>query len=385
FSGRIVGATVDFGLLRLWLDMCRKWHFFLNVRSPNGLTASREQCCSAPSQPTIPHFRLIDVVEQCAIAPQPLAQYAALSYVWGTARRLLLCVDNLAQYSTPGALCMNNPGIPTTFKDAFVVATELDIQYIWIDAPCILQNNEEYMRRMDSIYSSAVVTIVSDTDDADSGIPGISVPRGPSQATFRYDNTPYISSKRIFGKSMVDSIWETRAWCFQEKLFSKRLLIFSPSQAFYYCQRASYSEDLILETNSGIKRDESTRSEPRPWYSIRNSHLPDSMHDLRLLIESYSKRQLSFEIDTIRAFQGVFNFVEVHTGPTIWGIPRLWFKEMMMWHMYYNPKLRRAQFPSWSWAGWRGNIRYQTVLPYMLSYDDPPDNGDMWPIDWMCH
>lgn len=205
------------------------------MRSPNGLTASREKCCSAPSQPTIPHFRLIDVVEQCVIAPQPLAQYAALRHMWGTAKRLLLCADNLAQYSTPGALCMNNPEIPSTFKDAFVVTTELDIQYIWIDALCILQDNEVQLQehmRMDSIYSSAVVTIVSDTDNADSGIPGISVPRGPSQATFRYDNTSYISSKRTFGGTMVDSIWETRAWCFQEKLFSKRLLIFSSSQAF---------------------------------------------------------------------------------------------------------------------------------------------------------
>jgi hypothetical protein len=211
FQGRVVDKSVDFTLIHHWFTTCKTAHLESALPKPR-YYGSETIGCDPVAPQVIPNFRLVDVRERRIVLAESGQKYAALSYVWGNATRLLLRNDNLTQLSESGALAQDNEDVPKTFRDALNVAAKLHIWYLWIDAICILQDDEqqllEHMNCMDRIYSAAVLTIVSDTANADSGIPGIGHSREPAQATLQQGGTIFISSKRTFGSALNDSSWE---------------------------------------------------------------------------------------------------------------------------------------------------------------------------------
>jgi hypothetical protein len=310
--------------------------------------------------------------------------------VWGDAKRLLLTNDNEEWLSTPGVLSVATTGVPRTFNDAFVVAENLSIQYLWIDALCICQDDVDELRihmdAMETVYSSAMLTIVSDTSSADTGIFGVSVPRGPPQATFTWAGTTYIGARKTFGEALKSSLWESRAWCvipfstytvlfelifircLQEKVFSKRLLIFTESQVFYHCAAATWFEDTVMEQKANISGAIHMRERRHPRkkglygagvdvnYTAYESHREHFGRNFWALVKAYSKRQLSFESDVIRAFTGILTSIEPDFGTSLWGIPSGEFVRGLTWALStHRVDLRRRDFPSWSWTGWRSN------------------------------
>lgn len=393
FNGRIVDEHANFALVQHWLTTCQKKH----VRRASymyGYEQPEIQECAPKPRSKINCFRLIDVQKRCVIEAdsQLELEYAALSYVWGHAKRLLLRSDNLGTLSEPGALSHENEHVPTTFRDAFKVAENLNIKYIWIDALCILQDDEgqlvEHMNSMDSIYSSATLTIVSDTESADTGIPGVGFTRGPPQAIFNHGGKDFISSKRTFGTSLYDSCWESRAWCLQEKVFSKRLLIFTETQTFFHCTCATWFEDTILEAEESsygsvyiAERSDPSRKQIRsPSYTAYEAHRTLFGRNFWSLVEIYTRRQLSFESDSIRAFSGILKSIEPKYGSAIWGVPQFTFARGLTWLLSLDRTLRREGFPSWSWAGWRGNTGSRLYFPNYLKAYGWLD--ELWELDW---
>ncbi|KAH8756941.1 heterokaryon incompatibility protein-domain-containing protein [Hyaloscypha finlandica] len=178
FQGRIVDKNVDFSLVHQWFTTCKSNHVKSKIPVTNHWGSIEGRDCQPTPTALIPHFRLVDARERCVVIPEdPDPEYAALSYVWGSSKRLLLRSDNLTKLSTQGVLSQGNEELPNTFRDAIAVIEQLGIRYLWIDAICILQDNEqqlaEHMNSMDSIYGSALLTIVSDTSGANCGIHGI--------------------------------------------------------------------------------------------------------------------------------------------------------------------------------------------------------------------
>lgn len=396
FNGRVVRRTANFELLRYWYKVCCTQHIVDTNPGFHGRKPLGQPDCRPKPLPNIPHFRLIDVESRSVVQIDPNQKlvYAALSYVWGNAKRLLLCSDNLDRLSTPDVLIDENEDVPKTFIDALEVAERFDIPYLWIDALCILQDNADqllsHMNCMDSIYSSATLTIVSDAESADTGIPGISLPRSPPQATFRHGGKDFLSSKRTFGTALKDSYWESRAWCLQEKFFSKRLLIFTPSQTFYHCTSATWFEDTILENKERdvgnvyiAERSDPSRKKQidgEPSYTAYEAHRSlFSSRNFWSLVEIYSKRQLSFESDSIRAFSGILKSIKDEYGAAIWGVPEYNFARGLTWSLSEcKMSLRRPDFPSWSWAGWRASgeatlqftdVKVESAMPEQWGLD----------------
>jgi hypothetical protein len=375
FLGRRVEPEVNFSLLQSWVVTCTSTHTRTRATyltdKMNERPRDSDGCRPNPLV-LLPNFRLVDIENKCIVHIDQPTEYAALSYVWGKAKRLLLTTQSERWLSTPGALSATNPDVPQTFQDAFIVAEQLSIRYLWIDGLCICQDDvaqmEKHMESMDKVYSSAVLTIVSDTSSADTGIPGISMARGPPQASFTWANTEYISTRETFGEALKYSPWESRAWCLQEKVFSKRLLIFTESQTFYHCAAATWFEDTVMEpkdnSSGAVFIHERTtplvkanfRKKPQTYYMAYEAHREYFGHNFWSLVKVYSKRHLSFEEDTIRAFSSILKSVEPDFGPSIWGIPSNDFARGLTWiHSEHLMSLRREVFPSWSWAGWRGN------------------------------
>jgi hypothetical protein len=64
-------------------------------------------------------------------------RYVASSHCWG---QLLSFTTTKETYSTRKQ-CMSLREIPETFRDAILMTRKLDVQYLWIDSLCIIQDD----------------------------------------------------------------------------------------------------------------------------------------------------------------------------------------------------------------------------------------------------
>jgi hypothetical protein len=88
-------------------------------------------------------------------------QFVALSYCWGTSQQAVTTKSNIS--SQEQQLLVSD--LPQTLQDAIVVTRALDYQYLWVDALCILQDDENdwavQSSRMADIYSTATLVIAA--------------------------------------------------------------------------------------------------------------------------------------------------------------------------------------------------------------------------------
>ena len=94
-------------------------------------------------------------------SPATPVRYAALSYCWGGYREYVtLSTDVAARHQS-----IDVSNLPQTLKDALFFARKLDLDYIWIDSLCIVQDDrEEWSQQaalMANIYSSAYVVLAA--------------------------------------------------------------------------------------------------------------------------------------------------------------------------------------------------------------------------------
>jgi hypothetical protein len=85
--------------------------------------------------------------------------YATLSHCWGGTQHLQSTMETLNNRKQSIPLSSMNQ----TFRDAVNVTRDLDLQYLWIDSLCIIQDSPSDWSResgkMCSVYSNAVVNI----------------------------------------------------------------------------------------------------------------------------------------------------------------------------------------------------------------------------------
>lgn len=135
---------------------------------------SHDDC--KPSGPVPLPTRVLRIMPQRSSSPRVhlyvspevgvLGRYACLSYCWGrrSSQPVELTKDNMQNLQTNG-LDVNT--LPLTLKDAVLTTQCLGLQYLWIDALCIIQDDEEDKKReiarMGSIYSNCTVCIAAAT------------------------------------------------------------------------------------------------------------------------------------------------------------------------------------------------------------------------------
>lgn len=174
FSGRERPAIIDPNLPRRWLRTCLENH--------------KDTCPPHTSKNrTASVFRLIDTSTKSIVEFRDHRlrdiQYGALSYVWGNGHKTTLRRDTITQLQLSGLLQVVGP---QTVLDAIRFASDMGIRYLWVDAFCIIQDDESdkaaQLQLMAEIYQSALFTIVAASgNNAQAGLPGVSIPREPMQ------------------------------------------------------------------------------------------------------------------------------------------------------------------------------------------------------------
>ncbi|KAF8548636.1 HET-domain-containing protein [Imleria badia] len=371
-GGRYVSAQVDMDLIRAWLHHCENGHgkdCKLSLRYP--LQSRRG-----------PTF-LIDVIDSCLVDAPSECRYIALSYVWGTGAVFKHLQENSTSLRNPGVLSVLP--IPTTIRDAMTVVHAIRERYLWVDSICIIQNDLQMQQteitRMGSIYSNALFTIIAASgDSANSGLPGVRPgTREELQRTVKLASGEVLLGIDFRPGSIDDTLWGKRAWTFQERVLSTRVLIFFDTQVYWSCCKALHSEELALEQALHVQRD--PLSSPLPGLTISPSLEPMEPGEYRTLytalLFSYRQRRLTFQTDLLNAFAGISEVLATaHDDGCIWGLPLSQFSYAMTWHFLSRCSRNHnhvpifgsdgtnevVPVPSWSWAAWScENLRFNLI------------------------
>lgn len=225
------------------------------------------------------------------------------------------------------------------------------------------------INQMDQVYLNASLTIIDASGgDAQSGLPGVSSVSRRLQKSVRIRNTALLEMP-CGEYELRSSKWATRGWTYQEGYLSTRRLIFTPSQVLFLCN-SIYNVESVYRL---LQRDR-----PRGLTITSNlQHLipgfrgVDEMHGRQYLLDQlqeYSKRELTYQSDSLHAFLGVLNsYSPTPSRPEsqfvhiVWGLlvrrkmpddPCLVY---MNWYHEF-PAKRRPGLPSWTWAGWGGPV-----------------------------
>ncbi|KAF2677816.1 HET-domain-containing protein [Lentithecium fluviatile CBS 122367] len=314
------------------------------------------------------NLRVIDVQDDNIVDAPPKCDYVALSYVWGRSNFLRLLKDNKAELASSGAL--KRATVPRTIRDAMQLVTLLGKRYLWVDALCIVQDDDSdkgiQIGQMDIIYTSAILTIVAASGtDAEAGLPGLN--SGSRQIVQHIESIKglhFVANGPELISIMAGLRWNTRGWTFQEIALSRRVLCFTPNQCYYLCNMGVKSEDTVPENPAAPYRNS---QEPPPEFqlNIRNG----LWQCYREIVETYSKRKFTCENDVNDGVDGLLSSLSTFEDEAfICGLPETLLEIALLW-LPTGPLRRRSrhrdgsEFPSWSWTGWVGPVHYPSYLP----------------------
>jgi hypothetical protein len=174
---------------------------------------------------------------------------------------------------------------------------------------------------------------------------------------------------------------------FQERILSRRNVVFVNGQVFFQCQLRTWSEDTCYES------EPSNATPDIPWGSLLARALSQEnspYESFRDLIMFYSDREFSYDSDALNAASGLLRMLAARLEcATMQGLPELTLDAYLLFYTTREKSKhgRRAQFPSYTWVGWKGRVQWfdHTSYESHVSYDisDPADwvRSHAW-ISW---
>ncbi|PYH77956.1 HET-domain-containing protein [Aspergillus uvarum CBS 121591] len=377
---------IDLTVVRQWLAHCTQSH---------GKLCSQHSWGIAIQPPKF--LRVIDVYNLCLVevARPEQCRFVALSYVWGRSTPLRLRYNNVDSMKRPQGLRQYMSSLPRTIIDAMEVVRGLDERYLWVDSLCILQGDSvearEQIATMDRVYGSAFFTIVAaQGSDADHGLRGIKRyhfsfcepgrPRNIDQPVAKIKDDAHIIAPFPSEASLTHTTWNTRAWTFQERILSKRILAFCGEEVVWHCRKMVCREDMQCE-------DSGYGPESLDWLSLKPQYFGEDVDALWVdgslmtdrhgrtrvvrsgtfgqysrMVEEYTSRHLTFESDAIRALEGLLHVFQLSfRSEFISGLPKSLLDVALLWRPMRQLQRRRG-FPSWSWTGWKGQVSYNKAM-----------------------
>ncbi|KAI8313361.1 hypothetical protein K4K59_004715 [Colletotrichum sp. SAR11_240] len=251
FLGRKITEDIENqALIRSWLDLCQKSH-----RGP--CRQNKEEGVGRfVEMVSHSYFGVIDV-QNMQLTQLPCKSRERSrdgrerSYVWGTDETAYTTLtDNVMLHRMHGGLEDVLLRLPKAIQDAIDLVRRLGFKYMWIDRLCIVQNSSRSWKlnafNMDLIYGNAALTICAADGDASIGLRAM---RPSTRNTKQYKRmvNPHLElmvtrPPEIYIRS---SEWNERAWTFQERLLSRRCLIFTNGRVYFQCRSTGMSEDIF--------------------------------------------------------------------------------------------------------------------------------------------
>ncbi|KAI1386154.1 HET-domain-containing protein [Hypoxylon trugodes] len=414
---------VEFG--RAMLSVCRKRH---PECGPVDLDA-------APEMPT----RVLDIGTSSGDSIKLVyarlhglrKPYLALSYCWGQGVRHAteLRDENISSLLES----IDEAALTASHQECIAIARHLGIQYVWIDSLCIIQGNaddwNDESKLMAEVYGNATLTVVaSRSADSRSGFvtnqhkqatPPCALPFGEKDESGK-DIGPiflYLPRAKTLGPL------NTRGWCFQEGILSRRKLVFEMEKICFSCQRTTRWEDGTADESDKLRArlfqsitDDNTNSNTEPQ-ALGQDQLRTEM--LRLWYKSflvkYTQRQLTNPNDIFAAISGIAQLAQQSIKSRyLAGIWEVDIVAGLLWNTWYSFGAKSTNYPitspmypirpkrptdldgkqitrapSWSWASIIGQVHERSTPRDEAVFRDPSnflvrpcDNNNRTPPRW---
>jgi len=394
----------SFNLITTWLEDCLKNHAL----------------CRSKASPPLP-IRVIDVLSRdepfLKESNGACGDYLALTYCWGRLRDMNMMTFGPNSKGKSGLLDpeinvdLHKNGIPfssmpKSIQDAVTLCRRLGFKYIWIDALCIVQGDEEEWKRespkMADVYANARLTIAADSaDGVEKGFLDMHAFATPYKELF-FQRRPIHIRKRIFPEEHVRApertcpssiTWNeplnSRAWALAEVIFSNRCLHYTSLEMVWECNEVRYcecghSQDLQendedsfrIFRNMTLAERSSKLAMYRKWDTVVqqftrrqiNNHPGRTDRDSqRLLALSRVARRFS---DILR---DVFHLEDEYVAgiwkgdlvrSLLWSIEKGFQLDHRNIHVQWRrPEIPRA--PTWSWAAIEGPVFFEPLRNFI--------------------
>lgn len=273
-------------------------------------------------------------VEPFLFEPFEPVQYVCLSYCWGPDVQDVLKTtkENLkSHYAEVPFVSM-----PATIQDAVTVCRRLGICYLWVDSLCIVQNDRgswfQDSAQMREIYSNSHLTIsAEEPESCKLGFLGPQKKGKPEwQRRFETDVPLEAGGPRnelfIRPNSLLEGTLnrdrdnpdnklpeekrcslDKRGWCLQESILPNRRLCFNGDEMMWKCSHRN-----ICECGHSLWEQPKTRNRrgrDKGQYSDKDEDAqyarPKSYEDWRFLVEEFSDRSLTQQLDKLSALSGM--------------------------------------------------------------------------------
>jgi hypothetical protein len=348
----------------------------------NDCTSSHRRCHSFgavdPEESPLLPSRVLDVwhgsgyVKLVETSEGQRDRYICLSHRWGSKS----CPEFKTERSTLEAYKqgIEFTRLPKLFAEAVLVVRQLGINYLWIDSLCIVQDDGEDWNResakMGSIYRNGYLTIAA----ARSQHCGDSL-FSPASAFETVhgrlgEEKPFSLLLNPYGKSFapssvhhphqetVDDLnpLSSRAWVFQERYLSRRIVYFREHELAWECQKemcceCGFEESGVPDWEQFVKKEFSyAASSPDFWHKI---------------VRIYTRLDMSHAEDRLKALLGFANEVQkVRTGRYIAGLWEDSLLQDLCWvcrdtAVPVHVERLRDVAPTWSWGSIEGQCSYK--------------------------
>ncbi|KAI1332853.1 heterokaryon incompatibility protein-domain-containing protein [Xylariaceae sp. FL0255] len=348
---RAIGKYLDYRILRKWIDDCEKHH---------------SSQCHLPRRALGENLELIliDVKDMRLVRSSWGTRYFSLSYVWGSSSAFYTMQSNIRSLEMTNSLAILRERLPRVVNDAISIVDSLHERYLWVNALCIVQDDDalrdRYINEMDRIFSNSVLTIVAlDGEDSESPLPAVTEPREVSSCTTRIDPWVLVPRPPNLFDYRQDCLWSSRSWTFQEDILSRRRLYFSRHQAYWECQEAYGTEDCP-------KYPKERYSSTNPLDRISTEAEYDPVTVYVGLVKWYSGRSMTYPSDSLNAFAGILATLQDSFAWTfVSALPEAFFDTALLWssmfsHVEILPRGEKPQSsgrsvcgsPTWCWTAW---------------------------------
>lgn len=327
------------------------------------------------------------------------APYLTLSHCWGGPLPVKLVKQNYEEYKQ----AIRVADLPRTFREAVTVGRALDVQYIWIDALCIIQDDtEEWLREaptMHDVYRNSYCNIAAvDSGNGEGGLfrerlpEDVSPPIIQASSAMLGKGTFRVVRRDFWKGELLEAPLYNRAWVFQggsrlqnistitsdqisERMLAPRILQFGHNQIFWECPSLSACEAFP----KGLPRflDATPREDMRWKQTLQRGSrtgvlMPANRTKLSLdnfwevAVNAYTSCKLTFGMDKLIAIAGIANIILEGSGNTYAaGLWKTNIEEQLSWWVVDckqadgQPSSRPADYraPSWSWVSIDGLVQ----------------------------
>jgi hypothetical protein len=328
--------------------------------------------------------------------------YATLSYCWGRAGDEWLCTKHRVDQYLYG---IDRKTLPATIRDCLVIAANLGIRYIWIDALCIIQDSDSdwatESAKMGGIYYGSLLTIAATASLRSDGgcFNETSRPRFSDDIhekdfwRTQYPRSDLVGLENILKDGSKSRLYfvtgssdrssspldnrhkdevengplSKRAWVFQEQILSRRIIYYAQSQLFWECEHCLLSEDNWPQRQASQIYPITTYEGPMSTCEVIKEWYLGA-------VQTYSARVLSYITDKLIAISAAAKATYLNRHVDY--CAGLW-KDCIMTGLLWERrgpgrKSRRYACPSWSWASQESGVSYEIIKMYhQLSRESP--------------